>query len=191
MNDIPLIQLIREDRIHHGNNAFAPGFQAIATHRLGVWHLGLPRWARALVAPVYSFLYGICRNVYGIEIPVTAKVGRRVVFGHQHGIVIHDFAEIGDGCILRHGVSLAAATGKSDYERWAKQAPRLGRDVKIGIGAVIIGNVSIGDGVHIGPNVVVTTNIPAGATVVATPPRVMKARAAAEPAAATGEVAEG
>jgi serine O-acetyltransferase len=186
-NPAPLLALLREDRISHERNVFSAGFQALAVHRFGVWQSHLSWPARAITRPLYGVLYGFVRNVYGIEIPRTARVGRRVVFGHQHGIVIHDFAEIGDGCIIRHGVSLAAATGKTNYERWAAQAPKLGRGVKVGVGAVIVGGVTIGDEARIGPNAVVTTNVPAGATVVVPPPRIVKPRVHDRPAAGTGD----
>ena len=68
-------------------------------------------------------------------------------------------------------------------------APKLGKRVEVGVNAVVIGAISVGDGVRIGPNAVVMTNVPAGAIVTAPLSRIMlppkrkpKPAAAAEPA---------
>jgi serine acetyltransferase len=36
----------------------------------------------------------------GIELPYTVELGRRVIIEHQHGIVIHGYAVIGDDSII-------------------------------------------------------------------------------------------
>jgi len=45
---------------------------------------------------LYRMLFRRVRNVYGIELPYSVKLGRRVIFEHQGGVVIHGHAEIGD-----------------------------------------------------------------------------------------------
>ena len=52
-------------------------------------------------------------------------------------------------------------------------APIIGKDVIIGAGAKIIGNVNVGDGARIGANCVVVHDVPNGATVVLTQPRMI------------------
>ena len=44
-------------------------------------------------------------------------------------------------------------------------APRLGNRVRVGVGAVVAGDIDIGDDVAIGPNAVVMANVPDGAIV--------------------------
>ena len=177
-----LITTLRQDRLSHGRNVFSAGFQALAVHRFGAWQGGLPAPARVVTRAVYGFLNGYVRNYYGIELPLTVKVGRHVTLGHQHGIVIHPFSEIGDHCLIRHGVSLAAATGQTNYDRWATEAPVLGRRVKVGVGAVLMGRIHVGDDSRIGPNVVLSRSVPAGSTVVVDAPRVLSAPVADRPA---------
>ena len=63
----------------------------------------------------------VCRNGYGIELPHTAVIGRRLVIEHQHGIVVHGAVRMGDDCILRQGVTL----GNKSLEK-PHDAPRLG-----------------------------------------------------------------
>ena len=92
-----LVDLIHEDWVTHGRDYTRPGFKAIAVYRFGVWRMSIyPKLFRAPFSVIYRMLYRRARNVYGIEIPYTAKVGRRVRIDHQHGIVIHGNSEIGD-----------------------------------------------------------------------------------------------
>jgi serine O-acetyltransferase len=164
------ITQIGEDYRMHQRDWTLPGFQALAVHRFGVWVGGVQfRLLRGILSRLYRFLYVCVRNHYGIELPRTTKVGRRLTVGHQGGIVIHDSSHIGDDCIIRQNVTLGAASVET-----VQHGPTLMNRVEVGCGAVILGKIVIGDDVRIGPNAVVTTNIPAGSTVVAPPPRVVQ-----------------
>jgi serine O-acetyltransferase len=171
-----LVDLVREDYQTHWRDWTLPGFQAIAVQRFGVWTntIQRPRLLGAGLSALYSLLYMYVRNFYGIEVRATAKIGRRVLFPHQGGIVIHYAATIGDDCVIHQNVTLGAATAET-----IERAPTLGRRVEVGCGAAVIGGVVIEDDVRIGPNAVVTTNIPAGSTAVALPPRVVRLRSLA------------
>jgi serine O-acetyltransferase len=128
----------------------------------------MPTVLRLPLTLVHRPAFWFVRNCCGIELPHTARVGRRFLIGHQSGIVIHHNAVIGDDCLVRQNVTIGAGTASN-----ADRAPRLGNGVEIGAGAAIIGPVTIGDHVRIGPNAVVTMNVPAGSIVVAPPPRVI------------------
>ncbi|HEY6879187.1 MAG TPA: serine O-acetyltransferase [Polyangiales bacterium] len=160
-----LWELIREDFEAHGRDATRPGFQAVAVYRFGVWRMQVePKLLRAPLSVLYRALYRTVRNVYGIELPYSAKVGRRVIFEHQHGIVVHGQTVIGDDCIIRQGVTL----GIRSMDRLT-EAPVLGRGVNVGAGAKIIGAVHVGDGAAIGANAVVLKDVPAGALAIGVP----------------------
>ncbi len=164
-----LLRQIREDLWTHGSEWSRPGFHAIAAHRLGAWLPNAPRPVRVLLSPLYRAMYVWVRNVYGIELPATTVVGRRLRFSHQSGIVIHPHARIGDDCVIRQNVTI----GATNPER-VDLAPVLGDRVELGAGVAIIGGVTVGDGVRIGPNAVVMSNVPAGSTVFAPRPRVVQ-----------------
>lgn len=165
-------QLLREDYEAHGRELSRPGFQAIAVHRFGTWRMGVKqRWLRMPLSVAYRAMYRGVRNFYGIEVPYTAQLGRRVVFEHQHGIVVHGSAVIGDDCILRQGVTL----GLRNLER-LDEAPVLGRGVNVGAGAKIIGPVRIGDGAAIGANAVVLSDVPDGALAIGVPAQLVPRR---------------
>jgi serine O-acetyltransferase len=160
---------IVEDYRTNKSRFWSAGFQALATYRLGVWVKSI-RW-RLLRFPVrllHRFLNGFVRNFYGIELQPPTVVGRRLEIAHQHGIVIHPRAVIGDDCLIRQGVSLGGLRPGP-----VSRAPTLGDRVEVGAGAMIIGRIRIGDDVVIGPNAVVTTNVPAGSIVASPQSRIM------------------
>ncbi|HYO86843.1 MAG TPA: hypothetical protein VES01_10370 [Dermatophilaceae bacterium] len=169
----PLREVLREDReVNYG--WYAPGFHALAVHRLGAWSTSdaAPSWARTPARAAYRAGYLFVRGVYGIEIPRTVTVGRRVEVGHQSGIVVHPHAVLGDECILRQGVTLGGAT--DNPVKLLKQGPKIGSRVSLGAGCAVIGGVTIGEGASIGPNVTVMTSIPAGAMVLPAQPRIVR-----------------
>jgi serine O-acetyltransferase len=175
-------QLLREDFLAHGRDWTRPGFRALAVYRFGVARMSVkPRLVRAPLSVTYRVLFRAVRNVYGIELPHTARIGRRVVFEHQHGIVVHGRTIIGDDCIVRQGVTL----GIRSLDR-RDEAPVLGRGVNVGAGAKILGRVVIGDGAAIGANAVVLEDVPAGAVAVGVPAVVTAKRARRRTVSRTG-----
>jgi serine O-acetyltransferase len=113
-------------------------------------------------------LFRHVRNRYGIELPYSATLGRRVIIEHQSCIVIHGNSVLGDDCIIRQGVTLGNRSLDKPLE-----APILGRGVNIGAGAKILGNIRIGDHASIGANAVVLTDVPAHAAAVGIPARII------------------
>ncbi len=105
----------------------------------------------------------------GIEIHPGAKIGRRFVIDHGMGIVIGETAEIGDDCLLYHGVTLGG-TGKDQ----GKRHPTLGNNVMVSTGAKVLGPFKVGDGARIAANAVVLREVPENATAVGVPARVVR-----------------
>ncbi len=138
-----------------------PGPKAIFFHRI----------AHALYkSRFYFFSRFFCelsRLLTGIEIHPGAKVGKRLVIDHGMGVVIGETAEIGDDCVIFHGVTLGGV--KFDP---VKRHPTVGNKVLIGTGAKILGPIHLGDGSRVGANTVVTKDVPAGATVIGPKPEI-------------------
>lgn len=173
MTDTPdqpgLFALVREDFDAHRRDWTRPGFRAIAVYRFGVWRMGVrPKVLRAPLSVLYRMMFRRVRNHYGIELPYSARVGRGVVFEHQSGIVIHGNSVIGDGCIIRQGVTLGIRR-EDDLDG----APVLGKRVNVGVGAVLLGRIRIGNDAQIGANSVVLKDVPAGAKVGGVPAKVL------------------
>ena len=168
-----LLALVREDSRLNGG-LLRPGTQALAVYRFGVWKDGIAsKPLRIPCTVLHRLAYAFVRNFYGIELPVSARIGRRLVVGHQHGIILHDNAVLGDDCILRQGVAIGQGAATPGVWVGDVPAPRLGNRVEVGANAVLFGAIAIGDGVRIGPNAVVMTNVPAGAIVTAPLSRIM------------------
>ena len=77
-----------------------PGFKILVYHRIAHWLytkkcLFLARW-----------ISQIGRRKTGIEIHPGAKLGKRLFIDHGIGVVIGETAEIGDNCVIYHGVTL-------------------------------------------------------------------------------------
>lgn len=159
-----------DDWITHGRSWTRPEFHAVATHRLGTWARNLSGPARPFATAVYLALYTIVRNLYGIELPLGTRLGRRVLIAHVSGIVIASGVEIGDDCIIRQGVTIG---GVRRGRTGGRQTPVLEDGVEVGAGAVIVGGVTVGTGATIGPNAVVMKDVPKGGTAFAAPARII------------------
>ena len=105
----------------------------------------------------------------GIEIHPGAKIGRRLVIDHGMGIVIGETAEVGDDCLIYHGVTLGG-TGKDQ----GKRHPTIGNNVLLSTGSKVLGPFKVGDGTRIAANAVVLKEIPENATAVGVPARVVR-----------------
>lgn len=157
-----------EDYRVNPRDPFASGYIALLGYRYGTWTRTLRSpILRKLFRVPYWALYIISRNVLGIEIYDTVKIGRRLNLAHQGGIVVHLNAEIGDDCVIRHGVTFGAGGS------WIPKGPVVGDRVSFGPGAVVMGPVTIGDDVTIGPNCTISADIPPKTFVAMPPPRVL------------------
>ncbi|MCL2639386.1 MAG: serine O-acetyltransferase [Phycisphaerales bacterium] len=164
-----LVAQIREDYRAHGSDWTRPGFRAVAVHRFGVWRMGIrSKWLRGPFSVLYRAMFRHVRNRYGIELPYSAVLGRRIVIEHQSGIVIHGSAVIGDDCIIRQDVTLGNRTLDKPFE-----APTLGAGVNVGAGAKILGAVHVGERAVIGANAVVLCDVPPDTLAVGVPARIV------------------
>lgn len=101
---------------------------------------------------------------FGASIPLDTTIKGRPYLPHGlNGIFISHGASIDENCIIYQQVTIGSNTLKDSKGRGA---PNIGKNVLIGAGAKIIGNVNIGDNVRIGANCVVTKDIPSNCTVV-------------------------
>jgi serine O-acetyltransferase len=135
-----------------------PGFHARQLHRLAnTMHRNGFRLSGRLVSHLN-------RWVTGVEIHPGATIGEGLFIDHGMGVVIGETAIIGDNCHLLQGVTLGGTS-----TRRAKRHPTLVKNVTVGAGAKVIGDVTIGENAKIGAGSVVVTNVPPNATVVGVP----------------------
>ncbi len=139
------------------------GVQAVIIYRFThlLWRYKLYWLAR--------FISTFARWITGIEIHPGAVIGRRFFIDHGMGVVIGETAEIGDDCMMYHGVTL----GGTSWDK-VKRHPTLKDGVIIGAGAKILGPITLGKNVRVGSNSVVVRSIDDNCTVVGIPGRVLK-----------------
>lgn len=140
-----------------------PGLHALWLHRIA------HRLWRAKCKPAARILSHFARFLTGVEIHPGAVIGRRFFIDHGMGVVIGETAVVGDDVLLYHQVTL----GGVSLEK-TKRHPTLGNNVLIGMGAKILGPITIGEGTRVGANAVVNKDIPANCTVVGIPGRIIR-----------------
>ena len=167
VSEMGLFSLIAEDFRTHEKQITAPGFWAVFTYRWGTWAQTLrPRPLKWFFLIFYVISQRFVRNFCGIEIERTVQIGRRFRVGHQSAIVIHKLARIGDDVTVRQNVTFGMGATWDD-SNW----PTIGSRVEFSPGAVVIGNITIGDDVSVGPNCVISKDVPPGRTLFVPPPR--------------------
>lgn len=118
-----------------------------------------------------NFFYPLARIMhfrlsrkYGIQIPITTKIGYGFYIGHGVGIVINGATVIGDNCNVSQFLTIGSNKGTPAI---------IGNNVYIGPTVCIVENVHIGDNVTIGAGAVVVKDIPVNATVAGVPAKVI------------------
>lgn len=138
------------------------GLHAIFWHRIAhwLWKHNLKFLAR-LVSQANRFWTGI-------EIHPGARIEKGFFIDHGMGVVIGETAEIGENCLLYHGVTLGGVSLEKK-----KRHPTLGKNVVVGAGAKVLGAITLGDDVRVGANAVVLKDVPPNSVVVGNPGRVV------------------
>lgn len=166
---LSVVKMIREDlanaRDHDPaargdleNAIVYSGLHAIWAHRIAhAW------WKSGFRGPA-RILSQLNRFFTGIEIHPGATIGRRFFIDHGMGVVIGETAEIGDGVMLYHGVTLGGQVLTQ-----TKRHPTIEDNVTIGAGAKVLGPITVGAGSAIGSNAVVTKDVPANHIAVGIP----------------------
>ncbi len=138
------------------------GFQAITAYRIAhrLWVEGREEIA--------LYLQSIVSQVFGVDIHPAARIGAGIMLDHATSIVIGETAVVEDDVSMLHEVTLGG-TGKQRGDRH----PKVRRNVLIGAGTKILGNIEIGQGARIGAGSVVLDDVPPHTTAVGVPARVI------------------
>jgi serine O-acetyltransferase len=139
-----------------------PGVHAIWAHRVTHWLWGHGRSGFA------RWLSEVARFFTGVEIHPGATLGERFFIDHGMGVVIGETTIIGNDVTIYQGVTLGG-TGKET----GKRHPTLEDCVVVGVGAAVLGDITVGHGSKVGGGAVVIDNVPPNCTVVGVPGRVV------------------
>jgi serine O-acetyltransferase len=138
-----------------------PPLRAMVLFRLGAA-------AHALgVRGVPSFVQRRMLIRYGIEIAPSTQVGGGLYLPHPVGCVLHA-RSIGENVSVIGNVTFGTRTDG--------QWPTIGDRVFVGVGARVLGGITVGAGAAIGANAVVVHDVPPGAVAVGVPARTRGAR---------------
>ena len=141
---------------------FYPGLHALWAHRVAhaLWTRGFRLTARLLAA--------VSRFLTGVEIHPGASIGARCFIDHGMGVVIGETTIVGDDVVIYQGVSLGGTSLTK-----GKRHPTIEDFVILGLGAAVLGPVTIGRHSRVGAGSVVVGSVPAHSTVVGVPGRVV------------------
>jgi len=111
-----------------------------------------------------------------LQILTGTYVNRFTMFDASDSITVGERCMIGPFCYITdhdHGMRAGTTVGSQPLE----SAPvRIGNDVWIGAGAIVLKGVTIGEGAVVGAGAVVTRDVPARAIVVGVPAKVVGSR---------------
>jgi serine O-acetyltransferase len=139
-----------------------PGVHAVLAHR-AIHALNATR-----VPIVPRLLSTMMRFITGIEIHPAAKLGKGFFIDHGMGVVIGETVETGENVTIYQGVTLGGTSLSH-----GKRHPTIGSNVTVGVGAAVLGAITVGDNAKVGAGSVVVKDVPANATVVGIPARVV------------------
>ena len=169
----------RDPACHKSIDAFLhfKGFHAIQTHRFAhaLWRSGRRDFA--------LYLQSRSSQVFQVDINPAAPIGKGIMLDHATGFVVGETAAIGDNVSILQGVTLGG-TGKADEDRH----PKIGNGVLIGAGAIILGNIKVGDCARVGAGSVVVKEVPPHVTVVGVPAKVVGEAGAPQPSTVMDQV---
>ena len=149
---------------------FFKGFLALQGYRVAHW-----LWTRGREAMAF-YLQSRISELFQVDIHPAAVIGKGIFIDHGTGIVIGETARVGDDVSMLHGVTL----GGTSTER-VDRHPKIGNGVLIGSGAMVIGNIHVGDFAKIGSGSVVTKPVPGGCTAVGVPAKLVNCPTCSEP----------
>ena len=181
MLKISLWQNIKEDFCLPIKNdpAIKSKFEVIFNYP-GIWAIIHYRIANRLYKKGFRllarFLMGITQVMSNVDIHPSATIGRRVFIDHGFGVVIGETTIIEDDVLIYQGVTLGGVS--LDH---GKRHPTIRKNVVIGSGAKILGNIEIGENSKIGANSVVVKAVPANCTAVGIPAKVIKSEKEQKP----------
>lgn len=146
------------------------GYIALQAHRIShrLWKGGQTELARELHGRITQALH--------VSIHPSVTIGGALFIDHGTGVTI------GEGVVIDEDVSILQEVTLSSLPEYHAGAPRIGRGVLLSAGAIVLGNVYIGDFAKIGAGSLVLASVPSGYTAVGVPARLISSASDARPA---------
>ena len=120
------------------------------------------RW---LLGKIYGGANLLAEILTGVHMDRNVEIGDGFMLLHPGIIHIHTRAIIGNEVTISHNVTIGTVASGG--------TPIIGDNVFISTGAVIVGDVRVGEGSRIGPNTVVMKDVPPNSFALGVPARIM------------------
>lgn len=178
------LQRIKDGKIYFCDDEEWVHAQLLAMEKLYDYNMSRPLEQEKRAALLKEFFGGVGKNLY-IEPPLHANWGRNTYWGDNcyanFNLTLVDDGDIviGDNVMFAPNVVISSTGHPINPELRKKVAQfsipvKIGDNVWIGAGAVIMPGVTIGDNTVIGAGSVVTKDIPANVVAVGNPCRVLR-----------------
>jgi serine acetyltransferase/GT2 family glycosyltransferase len=135
---------------------------AEAVQNIGLQILIAYRLMRALHASGHGVaarvMSRVIRHAYGSDIHWEADFAPGIVLVHGFGLAVSKAARVSEGCILFHGVTLGMGR---DAKTGETGAPTLEPNVHVGVGATLVGPITVGRESKIMAGCTVVQSVPA------------------------------
>lgn len=120
-----------------------------------------------LLNPKFKILASLLRvrllRNYSCDFSPGSTIGKGLKIEHPVGIVIGHKVIIGNFCTISQGVTIGE---KYNDSRSTGLYPKLSNNISIGVNAVLLGDITIGENVTIGANSLILANVISNITVV-------------------------
>jgi serine O-acetyltransferase len=147
------------------------GYIALQAYRLShrLWESGRTEFA--------CELHGRITQALHVSIHPSVRIGSALFIDHGGTGVT-----VGEGVVIGDDVSMLQEVTISSSPEGQAGAPRIGRGVLLSAGAIVLGNIDIGDFAKIGAGSMVLASVPSGYTAVGVPARLVGRASDARPA---------
>jgi len=143
---------------------YLKGFHALEAYRLSNYLWNTKKYELSM------YLQSRISTVFSVDIHPASRIGCGIMFDHATGIVI------GEGVVMENDVSIfhSVTLGGTGKIHTKNRHPTIRKQVIIGAGAKVLGNIEVGQGVKIGAGSVVLKSVPEFVTVAGVPAKIIK-----------------
>lgn len=113
----------------------------------------------------------VLSNLFKIELAGQCRIGPGLMLPHPNDLII-GAREIGANATFMNSITLGAKYPDPAFA--ADKRPRVGCNVTLGVGARVLGGITLGDHSIIGANSVVVKSVPEGAVAAGVPARILR-----------------
>jgi serine O-acetyltransferase len=144
-----------------------------ATHCIVLYRISAVLYGHRLTRP-FAFLLRSMSVVWGgTEIHPAARIGPGLLLNHSQMVVIGEGVTIGKNVRISHGVSIGGDVGRGASDA-AAGWPVIGDGVSIGLHAIVMGPLTVGEHAVISAQALVVRDVPPHTLVAGSPARVVK-----------------